>query len=160
MRQLWIAFLFLSAVIATAAEQSRSVTIRGWKFPLPAFLKQKVTEGPDFTVTYLSSDDRQITVGIYEGTAPRQFSDKKADVAHEKVTIDGQATNWAVWTEVVDGRKKYRAEIYFEIVPKAKVREQFHVFVVAATAEDLRMMREAIGQAHRTPNKEAAGNSR
>jgi len=153
MRSLWIALLLLSAVIVTAAEQLHTVTIRGWEFPLPAFLKQKVTEGPDFTITYFSSDERQITAGIYEGTAPQQFSEKKAGVAREKVTIDGQATAWAIWTEAADGRKQYHAEMNFQIDPKATIKEQFHVFMTAATAEDLRMMREAFSHAHRTPNK-------
>lgn len=143
--------------VATTAEPSRAVVVCGWEFPLPAFLKQKVKEGPDFTVTYLSSEERQITVGIYEGTAPRHISDGRTGVTHEKCMIDGQSATWAISTEVADDQKWYRAEVCFRIAPKAA--GQFHVFMTTATAEDLRMMREAVGRAYRTPHHSTGSNS-
>ena len=157
MRHLCSALLILFAGAASAAEQPRSIAIRGWQFEFPVLLNQKVTTGPDFTVTYLSSDERKITVGIYEGMHPERFADKKSGVAHEKAKIDGQAASWAVWEEVADTGKEYHAELFFAIEPNAKAKEVFHVFVTASTSSDLSLIRGAVDQARKAkkPNKRA-----
>src|SRR5882724_142312 len=76
MKHLSSILLVLTAVTVLAVEQSSSITIRGWQFDFPAFLKQEATARPDFTVTYFTSTERKITVGIYEGMHPQQFADK------------------------------------------------------------------------------------
>ena len=150
MRRLCSVFLVLSVAAVFAAEQSRSLAIRGWQFEFPVLLNQKATTGPDFTVTYLSSDERKITVGIYEGMHPERFADKKSGVAHEKAKIDGQTASWAVWEEMADTGKEYHAELFFAIEPSAKAKEVFHVFVTASTSSDLSLIRGAVGHARKT----------
>jgi len=154
MRHLCSIFFILSVVTAFAAEQSRSITIRGWQFEIPAFLNQKVTSGPDFTIIWLSSNERKITVGIYEGMHPQQFAGKKSGVTHKKATIDGQAASWAMWEEG-DTNKEYHAELLFDIDPRVKPEELFHIFMTASTREDLSVIREAVCRARKAkkPNR-------
>ena len=133
--------------------QSCNLTIRGWQFEVPALLTQKVTTGPDFTVTYLCSNERKLTVGIYEGMHPQQFADQKSEVAHEQAVIDGQAASWALWTGG-DTNKEYHAELLFVIDPSVEPEEVFHIFITASTREELSMIREAVSRARKAKSEQ------
>jgi len=152
MKHLSSILLVLTAVTVLAVEQSSSITIRGWQFDFPAFLKQEATAGPDFTVTYFTSTERKITVGIYEGMHPQQFADKHPNVTHEQALIDGQTTSWSMW-ETGDTNKEYHAELYLDIVPGAKPVEKFHIFANTITREDLILIQQAVNHARKTKSK-------
>src|SRR5262249_6144901 len=93
-----VGIMFITSA-ALATDQGREFSLRGWVFDIPSFLAQKVQDGPDFTVTYFSSAKRKMSLGIYEGTAPKQFAEGKTGVREEKDQIGAQKATWALWEE-------------------------------------------------------------
>ena len=147
-----IAFLF-AAVATTAAEMKRPVVIRGWEFMVPSFLAQRVHDGPDFTVTYFSSEQRKMGMGIYEGGFPQEEEKGQKDLRREEEQIAGQNASWALWSQEADGKKSFHFEIYLLVSPGETSSDKFHLFGAAATEADLEFLRNVVRSAQR---KEAA----
>lgn len=150
-----IAFLF-ATVGAIAAEPSRKVVIRGWEFTVPAFLTQKVEDGPDFTVTYLFSEEKKMSLGVYEGGFPQEVSKGRPGVRREEERIAGQNASWALWQDEVNGGKRVLFEVYLSVNPERPPSDMFHLFGKAALAADLDVLRNIVRSAHR---KEEANQS-
>ncbi len=138
---------FFVAVGAIAAEPSRQLLIRGWEFSVPSFLTQKVHDGPDFTVTYLSSEEKKMGMGIYEGGHPQEASKGRPGVRKEEDKIAGQKASWALWEDEVDGAKRVRFEIFLAVSPLGTPSDQFHLFGYAASTADLDLLRDIVRSA-------------
>jgi hypothetical protein len=138
-----IVLVFISTA-AFAAEQVREFKLRGWVFDIPRFLAQKVQDGPDFTVTFFSSAERKMSLGIYEGTAPREFAKGKAGVHEEKDEIGGQKVTWTLWEEGKPEARTIHAELFLLIKSAPSQTDKFHIFASAASANDLDLLRQSV----------------
>jgi len=148
--------LFASFVVATsavAADPGRPLLLRGWEFTVPVFLEQKVHDGPDFTVTYLSSDEKKMGMGIYEGGFPQEASKGRPRVTREDDNIAGQKVSWVLWDEETDGLKRVSFEVFLAVNPERASSDKFHLFGYASSTADLNLLRSIVRSAHR---KEAA----
>jgi len=140
---------FFATVGAIAAEPSRQLLIRGWEFSVPTFLTQKINDGPDFTVTYLSSEKKKMGMGIYEGCCPQEASKGQPGVGREEEKIAGQKASWAIWEDEADGVKRVRFEVFLEVSPERPTSEKFHLFGFAVSTADLDLLRSIVRSAHR-----------
>lgn len=139
---------FIVAVGAIAAEPSRQLLIRGWEFSVPPFLTQKVHDGPDFTVTYLSSEEKKMGMGIYEGGFPQEASNGQPGVRREEERIAGQKASWALWEDEVAGVKRVHFEVFLVVNPERPSSDKFHLFGFAASTADLDLLRSIVRSAH------------
>ena len=140
--------LSAAATASCQAEQFRQLMIRDWIFETPVSLSQKAHEGPDFTVTYLSADDKKMSMGIYEGCCPQNLAKERSDVRHEQEKIGGQMTTWALWEDVQNGVKSFHAEVFIMISPESKNSDRFHLFASAMSSADLDFLRAIARSAH------------
>jgi hypothetical protein len=143
-----IAFLFVT-IGAIAAEPSRQVLIRDWEFSVPAGLTQKVHDGPDFTVTYFSSEEKKMGMGIYEGGFPPEASKGRPGVRREEEKIAGQNASWALWGDEAEGVQRLRFEVFLAVSPEHPPSDRFHLFGYAASTADLDLLRSIVRSAHR-----------
>jgi hypothetical protein len=146
--------LVLISITIFAAEQVHEFKLRGWVFDIPRFLARKVQDGPDFTVTYFSSTERKMWLGIYEGTAPQEFAKGKAGVREEKDEIGGKNVTWVLWEEGKGEAKTFRAELFLLIKSAPSETDKFHIFASAASAKDLDFLRQSV----RTGRQKVAAN--
>ena len=101
----------------------------------------------DFTITYLRGPELTDTIGIYEGGHPTPFSTRGKRLGEVKDSIAGQAVVWACWSQEVDGKIRYGAEVFLPsrrtIVSVGKTKEefedQFHIFIIR---DDLKALAE------------------
>jgi hypothetical protein len=146
--------LVLISTAIFAAEQVREFKLRGWVFDIPRFLAQKVQDGPDFTVTYFSSAERKMSLGIYEGTAPQEVAKGKAGVREDKDEIGGQKVTWTLWEEGKPEARTFHAELFLLIKSAPSQTDKLHVFASAASAKDLDFLRQSV----RTARQKVAAN--
>ncbi|MEJ1973127.1 MAG: hypothetical protein WDM96_11910 [Lacunisphaera sp.] len=118
------------------------------EFSVPAFLTQKVHDGPDFTVTYLSSEEKKMGMGIYEGSFPQEGSKGRPGVRREEEKIAGQRASWALWEDEVDSVKRVRFEVFLAVSPGRPPSDKFHLFGYAASTADLDILRSIVRSAH------------
>jgi hypothetical protein len=147
--------LMVASTVVFAGEQVREFSLRGWVFEIPSFLVQKVQQGPDFTVTYFSSGERKMSLGIYDGTSPQKFAKGKAEVREEKDQIGGQKVTWSLWEEGKGRERSFHAELSLLIKTASDQTAKFRVFATAASAADLDLLRRSVrtGRGRATANQ-------
>ena len=90
-----------------------------------------------------------MSLGIYAGGWPKEFSKGKNNVRNESEQIAGQKVTWSLWEESADGKESFHAEVYLLINPALQQSEKLHIFALAASVSDLNMLRQSVRAARR-----------
>jgi hypothetical protein len=130
----WIRYAaagLLVGVLAFASE-TRRIAISDWCITVPATTEAHLSEGPDFSVTYLNLSAPSASLGIYEGGYPSSFAPRAAVLAKERDSIGAIALEWQLWRDAASPDSTYGAETTF-----SAAATRFHLFIVAPTKDGL-----------------------
>ncbi|MFO1449875.1 MAG: hypothetical protein U1F61_17080 [Opitutaceae bacterium] len=131
---LFIVFLILGIATGCAnVRLGRIVTIADWLLPVPLDVESRVTEGPDFLVTYMEFRKLNASAGVYEGGYPQSFAPAGSTTQHD--VIAGREIYWKRWEERDAGGTVFRAE--------TKVAD-LYIFISAPSEDSLVSLQKAI----------------
>lgn len=153
-----ILYVALIASLGATESKSRVVTVGDWNITVPSSAENKVTNGPDFSVTYFVFSDLKADLGIYEGGFPQKFSKGAKDLKEEKDKISGQDVTWTLWNERTDSSTLCRGELFLSyevhqiISPdtKADYANKLHIFISAPDENTLSVIKDTVRTLKRT----------
>ena len=135
MKQLGSILALFFAFTVHAAE--RKIAIARWCLTVPETTEAHLSEGPDFSVTYLNFPELHTSIGIYEGGFPRSFSEGHQNVSRQPDSIAGISVQWSVWEG--DAKRGAGAETTV-VFPDT----QLHLFITAPSVIGLEATRKIV----------------
>lgn len=125
----------LSGISTAFGANERLIGVANYCITVPANSAVNYSEGPDFSVTYISTKDQDGSVGIYEGGHPNSFAKDKPSLTTKVARFRNSNGRWTLWEDSAGGPAAYHAEI---MLPSGSTT--FHLFVAAKTAENREKM--------------------
>jgi hypothetical protein len=121
----------LSGISTVFAANERLIGVANYCISVPADSGVNLSEGPDFSVTYISVKEPNGSVGLYEGGYPSRFSKDKAGITVRPAHFHSGTGQWTLWEESAGGPVTFHGEI---LLPAGNTK--FHLFVAGKTAQD------------------------